>query len=132
MYRTKHQQQSRVAWRFCTSCGLLAAIPPLLPGRFQLAVAFQVDLLLPPRQHVLRRDIAGGTVQADVVVVAHVILHQTPRIIERQRCAPGEAGQRMSLAARPAADATSVCFLSALKNNTGDGMRAANAWAEAT
>ena len=39
---------------------------------FQLAVAFCVDLLLTPRQHVLRRDVAGGTVQADVVVMLHV------------------------------------------------------------
>ncbi len=34
-------------------------------GDFQLAVAFRVVLLLTPRQHVLRGDGAGGTVQAD-------------------------------------------------------------------
>ena len=33
---------------------------------FQLAVAFSVDLVLTPRQHLLRRDVAGGTVQADL------------------------------------------------------------------
>ena len=58
----------------------------LLPGSFQLAVAFRVDLLLTPRQHVLRRDVAGGTVQADVIVMLHVALDQTPRIFQRQRC----------------------------------------------
>jgi hypothetical protein len=45
-----------------------------------------MDLLLTPRQHVLRRDVAGGTVQADVVVMLHVALDQTPRIFQRQRC----------------------------------------------
>ena len=54
-----------------------AATLALLSGGFQLAVAFGVDLLLTPRQHVLRRDVAGGTVQADVVVMLHVALDQT-------------------------------------------------------
>jgi hypothetical protein len=57
----------------------------LLCGGFQLAVAFRVDLLLTTRQHVLRRDLAGGTVQADVVVMLHVALDQTPCIFQRQR-----------------------------------------------
>jgi hypothetical protein len=35
---------------------MLAATLPLLSGRFQLAVAFCVDLLLPTRQHILRCD----------------------------------------------------------------------------
>ena len=56
----------------------------MLSGGFQLAVAFRVDLLLTARQHVLRRDVAGGTVQADVVVMLHVALDQTPRIFQRQ------------------------------------------------
>jgi hypothetical protein len=51
-----------------SSRGLLAATLALLSRGFQLAVAFCVDLRLSPRQHVLRRDVAGGTVQADVVV----------------------------------------------------------------
>ncbi len=67
---------------FCTSRGLPAATLSQLPGRFQLAVPSRVDLLLPARQHVLRRDSASGTVQANVVVVVHVTLHRTPRIIE--------------------------------------------------
>ena len=48
-----------------SSRSLLAATLTLLSGGFQLAVAFRVDVLLTPRQHVLRRDVAGGTVQAD-------------------------------------------------------------------
>src|ERR1039458_4039244 len=68
---------------FCTSRGLLAAILPHFPGRLQLPVALRVDLLLPPRKHILRRDVTGGAVQADVVVVVHVSAHQTPCIIER-------------------------------------------------
>jgi hypothetical protein len=40
----------------------------------QLAVAFRVNLLPAPRQHVLRRDVAEGTVQADVVVMVRVAL----------------------------------------------------------
>ena len=54
-------------------------------GGFQLAVAFRVDLLLTPRQHILRRDVADGTVQADVVVMLHVALDQTPCIFQRKR-----------------------------------------------
>ena len=69
----------------CSSRGLLAVTLALLPGGFQLAVPFRVDLLLPPRQHVLRRDVARGAVQADVVVILHVTLDQTPRIFQRQR-----------------------------------------------
>jgi hypothetical protein len=42
-----------------------------------------VDLLLPPSQHVFRRDVARGAVQAEVVVVVHVSAYQTPGIIER-------------------------------------------------
>ncbi|MBV9679701.1 MAG: hypothetical protein JO185_25415, partial [Acidobacteriaceae bacterium] len=42
---------------------LLATALPLLSSRFPLAVTFGVDLLLPPRQHILRCDVAGGAVQ---------------------------------------------------------------------
>ncbi len=64
---------------------MLATNLPFFPGRIQLPVALRVDLLLPPRQHVLRRDIARGAVQADVVVLIHASAYQTPSIIERQR-----------------------------------------------
>jgi hypothetical protein len=39
------------------SSGLLATNLPLFPGRLQLPVALCVDLLLPPGEHVLRRDV---------------------------------------------------------------------------
>jgi len=67
------------------SSGLLATNLPLFPGRLQLPVALRVDLLLPPGEHVLRRDVARGAVQADVVVVVNVSAYQTLGIIERQR-----------------------------------------------
>jgi hypothetical protein len=66
-----YAQQSTI----CRSSCLLAANLPLLPRRFQLPVALPEDLLLPTGQHVLRRDLARGAVQADV--------YQAPRIIER-------------------------------------------------
>jgi hypothetical protein len=56
--------------RICESGGLPATNLPLLPRRLQLPVVLRVDLLLPPCQHVLRRDVACGAVQADVIVVA--------------------------------------------------------------
>src|SRR5262249_27632710 len=67
-----------------TSGGLLSTNLPLLPRRLQLPVALRVDLLLSPRQRVLRRDIARCTVQSDTVVMLDVALHQTPRIVQRQ------------------------------------------------
>src|SRR5215472_6266332 len=66
-----------------TSSGLLAANLPLLPRRLQLPVALRVDVLLPPAQHVFRRDVGSGVVQAHVVVVVHVPGYETPGIIER-------------------------------------------------
>src|ERR1700752_4885680 len=45
----------------CSSRGLLAVTLALLSGGFQLAVAFRVDFLLTPRQHILRRDVADGS-----------------------------------------------------------------------
>src|SRR5216683_5910314 len=36
------------------------------------------------RKRVLRRDVADRTVQADVVVMLYVALHQTPRFFQRQ------------------------------------------------
>src|SRR5690349_10698444 len=51
----------------------------------QLPAAFRVDLLLTAGEHVLRRDVANGTVQADIVVMFHVALHQPTRILQRQR-----------------------------------------------
>ena len=48
------------------------------PGRLQLASAL-VDRPLPPREHVIGRDVAGGAVQTKVVVVVNVTLHQPAR-----------------------------------------------------
>jgi hypothetical protein len=53
----------------------------LLSGGFQLAVALSVDLHLSPRKHIVGRHVAGGTVQADVVVMLDVSLHQAQRIV---------------------------------------------------
>lgn len=50
-----------------------------------------MDLLLTAREHVLLRDVANGTVQADVLVMLDVALHQTPRILPRQRRSPPNA-----------------------------------------
>jgi len=70
----------------CSSRCLLAVTLALLSGGFQFAVAFRVDFLLTPRQHILRRDVADGTAQADVVVMLDVSLHQAQRIVQRERC----------------------------------------------
>src|SRR5690242_1434447 len=43
-----------------------------------------MDLLLTAGEHVLRRDVVNGTIQADVVVMLDVALHQPPRIVQRQ------------------------------------------------
>jgi hypothetical protein len=59
---------------------MLAAALTLLSGRFQLAVAFDVDPLLPTSQHILQCDVAGGAVQTDVIVVIYVACDQTPCI----------------------------------------------------
>jgi hypothetical protein len=61
---------------------LLSVKPTLFPSRLQLPISLGLDLLLTPRQHVLRRDIAGGAVQANVVVMLNVPFHQTPRIFQ--------------------------------------------------
>jgi hypothetical protein len=45
---------------------LLATNLPLSSRRLQLPIAPGLDLLLPPRPHVLRRDAVDGAVQADV------------------------------------------------------------------
>src|ERR1039457_3531628 len=44
-----------------------------------------MDLRLPPRHHVRRRDEADGTVQPYGIVVVHVLLNQAPRVLQRQR-----------------------------------------------
>jgi hypothetical protein len=76
--RTQHQQnhaQQGAIWRSST---LLATNLPFFSGRIQLPVALRVDLLLPPCQHLLQRDIAHGAVQADLVVVFRIRLPLPP------------------------------------------------------
>jgi len=73
---------------FNQSRGPLAAILPLFPRRVQLPIPLGLNLLLMPGEHVLRRDVADGAVQTNVVVMLYVTLNQTPRIFERQWC-PG-------------------------------------------
>src|SRR5438309_9264418 len=70
---------------FHRSGGPPTAILPLFPCRFQLPIPLGLNLLLMPGEHVLRRDVADGAVQANVVVMVYVTLNQTPRIFRRQR-----------------------------------------------
>src|SRR5436190_14301778 len=66
------------------SRSLLPAYLPLFSRHLQLPIPLGVDLRLTPGEHVLRRDVANRAVQADVVVMLDVALHQTPRIFQRQ------------------------------------------------
>src|SRR5258708_26088038 len=81
--------RGRFTWQFKAYllAGLLATELALLPGRCQLPVPFAVNLLLASGQQILRRDVAYGTVQADVVVMLDVALHEAPRSVlqEQQR-----------------------------------------------
>src|SRR5208337_5191993 len=70
---------------FRSSRSLLPTKLPPFPRLLQLPVALGVDLLSPPRQHVLRSEVADGAIQPNVVVMLDVALHQSPRIFQRQR-----------------------------------------------
>ena len=59
-YRFLHRSSVHLAAYSLCSAVDSAADLPLLSGRFQLAVAFGVDLLLTTRRHILRRDAAKG------------------------------------------------------------------------
>jgi hypothetical protein len=79
------------------SCHLLTAQSPLLARILQFPIARRVDLGLPPCEHILRRDVADGAVQANVVVMLDIPLNQTSRIIEGQRrSGPDGCNRRMS------------------------------------
>lgn len=58
----------------------------LQPSRCQLPVAVGVNLLLASGQHILRRDIADGTVQSDAVVMLDMAVQEAPGIVQRKRC----------------------------------------------
>src|SRR5215467_12594273 len=62
-----------------SSRGLLPTNLPLFSRLLQLPISLGMDLLLTPGEHVLRRDVTDGTVQADMVVLLHVALHQPLR-----------------------------------------------------
>jgi hypothetical protein len=51
-----------------SSRGLLTTNLALFSGLLQLPIPLGMDLLLTPGEHVLRRDVANRTVQANVVV----------------------------------------------------------------
>ena len=74
-----------------SSRGLLPTNVPLFSCFFYLAISLSMDLLLTPGEHVIWRDAANGTVQADIVVMLHEALHQGPRILQRQRRSPPDA-----------------------------------------
>jgi hypothetical protein len=76
-----HCKEFMVAHRFL-SRGPLAAIVPLLPRRLQFPIPGELNLLLMPGEHVLRRDVSDGAVQTHVVVMRDVTLDQTPRIFQ--------------------------------------------------
>ena len=67
-----------------SSRGLLPTNLPLFSCHRQLPISLSMDLVLTAGEHVLRRDVTDGTVQADIVVMFHVALHQPPRIRQRQ------------------------------------------------
>jgi len=52
-----------------SSRGLLPVNLPLFSRLLQLPISLGMDLLLTPGEHVLRRDVTDGTVQADIVVM---------------------------------------------------------------
>ncbi len=55
-----------------SSRGLLPTNLPLFSRRLQLAIPLGMNLLLTAGEHVVRRDVADGAVQADVVVILDV------------------------------------------------------------
>ena len=60
---------------------LSAAELALQARLLQLPVALSMDLRLSAHEHVLRRDVANGTVQADVVVMLDLTMNQALRIV---------------------------------------------------
>jgi hypothetical protein len=63
----------------------------LFPRRLRLPITLILNLLLPPGEHVLRRDVANGAVQTNVVVMLYITLKHPPGIFERQRRARADA-----------------------------------------
>jgi hypothetical protein len=68
--------------RKCDRRSSRVVLPTNLPpfsGSLQLQIPLGMDLRLTPGEHVLRRDVANRVVQANLVVMLDVVLHQTPR-----------------------------------------------------
>ena len=65
---------------------LLPAKLSLTTCLLQLSIPCSMDLDLSTGEHIVRRDIADGTMQAHGVVVIHVVLNQTQRIFPGQWC----------------------------------------------
>ena len=73
-----------VEWPDSVSPRLLPTNLSLLSRLLQLPIPLSMDLVLTPGEPVLRRDVADGTVQTDVVVMLDVARHQSPCIFQRQ------------------------------------------------
>jgi hypothetical protein len=73
-----------VTWLFVLHAAFCRRTWRCFSGLLQLPIPLGMDLSLTPGEHVLRRDVADGNVQADVVEMLDVALHQTPRIFQRQ------------------------------------------------
>ncbi len=67
------------------SRSLLPTNLTLFSRLLQLPIPLGVDLRLTPGEHVLRCDVANRAVQADVIVMLDVALHQTPCIVQGKR-----------------------------------------------
>src|SRR5450759_4316241 len=80
---------SRVG-KICKRCCRTPELP-LAARVFQFAIAGGVNLGLTSGEHIVRRYMADGAVQAHSVVVIHVGLNQTHRIFPGQRCAGPDA-----------------------------------------
>ena len=64
---------------------------PLLTCLLELAIAGRMNLGLALSEHIVRRHISDGAVQAHRVVVIHVSLNQAHRVFFRQRRAGPDA-----------------------------------------
>ena len=65
---------------FHQSRGPVVSVLPPFSCRLQLPVPLGLNLVLMPGEHVLRRDVTDGAVQADVVVMLYLTPNQTPHI----------------------------------------------------
>jgi hypothetical protein len=68
-------------WLTARNCIPLAAELALQARLLQVPVALSMDLRPSAHEHVLRRDVTNGTVQAYVVVVLDVTMSQALRIV---------------------------------------------------